>query len=87
MTDWQPIETAPKDGTEILILRNTVNVPIANIAFWADAEEDDGDPHFRPAPAGWWSYSENSVACNLLNGYDEPQFWIPLPPNHYPVCK
>lgn len=35
--EWQPIETAPKDGTRILVCRNDLVEPVT-IAYWSMGE-------------------------------------------------
>lgn len=35
MTDWHPIETAPKDGTKILVINNRGNMAVALWQEWA----------------------------------------------------
>lgn len=69
MSDWQPIETAPRDGTEILVFGK-----------W-DGEVNDFTP--IPADAGvarwtggaWCAVWTDcySVTCNATH-------WMPLPP-------
>lgn len=63
MSEWQPIETAPKDGQSLLVwcpIRNRGGR--ATVAYWDDywslthpggwAEDDDCDPtHWMPLPA------------------------------------
>ena len=76
---WQPIETAPRDGTEILVFYQKAGVDFVHIAFW-----DDGDMWEHQGFAsqgevtGWWSYVENSVSQHKLDGYDEPTHWMPF---------
>jgi hypothetical protein len=68
--NWQPIETAPKDGTDILVCFDCASVLVAHIAWWCDLT--DGD-------VGWWSYVRGSVTQEMLDGYRAPTHWIPLP--------
>lgn len=79
---WESIETAPKDGTDIIVLIDCASVPLARIARWNDPVSvglevwesighDDDD-------VGWWSY-RNSVCEEILNGVNKPIAWIPLP--------
>ena len=72
MSDWQPIETAPKDGT---IVDLWVYGDRCTNCFWCTGEEfDDEDytPHWRQ------QYSE---AAGPSFGLDaEPTHWMPLPP-------
>lgn len=78
--NWKPIETAPKDGTEIFVGVEIGEVWIArNARFvcadqWVPGEQGDTD--------GWWSY-RNSVSQVQLDGLYEPTHWcqMPVPPN------
>lgn len=66
---WQPIETAPKDGTEI-ILRRGIRVGAAAWFHWPATE-------FHEAGAGW------SIGFDGDSWDDEkaPTHWLPLPPS------
>jgi hypothetical protein len=51
---WQPIETAPKDGTWLLLLMSDSSVPVVG-SFWgrwyyADDFELDNVTHWMPLP-------------------------------------
>lgn len=74
---WQPIESAPKDGTEILVLIVSGGcVPIIRTAWW-----DDGNCVGReatPDEIGWWSY-RHSVTQEMLVDHEQPKYWMPLP--------
>lgn len=70
--EWHPIETAPKDGTEIIVLINSACVPIIRSA-WYDKGEDAAEDE------GWWSY-RHSVTQEMLCGYDMPIAWMECPP-------
>lgn len=67
--DWQPIETAPKDGTEILV-------------FGSYTYPDDPDPtvyweivSYREDPHGYvWTDGNQSSRENVFS------HWMPLPP-------
>lgn len=76
MMKWQPIETAPKDETEIFVGFYIGGVWIVRCARyvcakdWAENEPDVTD--------GWWSY-RNSVTQEQLDGIYEPKYWCPMP--------
>lgn len=67
MMEWQPIETAPKDGTDFL-------------AGWAAIEPDpfcDGKACIEIV-----RYNDRGVVCGGLNrdcGMSFPTHWMPLP--------
>jgi len=66
MTDWQPSETAPKDGTPILIFQPDKNG-------WLGDESFD-DPRFAIGywrPSGGWG-NRNSATVRFTH-------WMPLP--------
>lgn len=75
---WLPIETAPRDGTEILVFKDIATVPVVHIARFEKADEMfyDDDPDKSD---GWWSYTHNSVGQEMLVGYKYPTHWMPLP--------
>lgn len=73
--EWLPIETAPKDGTNILVMYTHIETQVVHNAFWM-SEKDcwDGDN-----PVGWWSYVRSEVSRELLDGWRTPTHWMPLP--------
>jgi hypothetical protein len=74
--NWQPIETAPKDGTWVLLAGGN-----------CDGEE--GGNNDRPVTAQWTSYRNGRSAPGhwqfawydggYSGAYDEPTHWMPLP--------
>jgi hypothetical protein len=84
MTRWQPIETAPRDGSDVLVLLDIATVWVAHIAFYRSEEEweesgqycwDEGLDDWL----GWWSYTQGSVSQEKLDDYRTPRYWMPLP--------
>lgn len=77
---WYPIETAPKDGTQVLVCQavgadgNPID-PLSifcHVAAWWSNEED-------PSDSGEWV-----VYCSLPSEpalFFDPTHWMPLPPN------
>lgn len=82
---WQPIKTAPKDGTDILVYKDIATVPVVHIAWYRSEEEWNESGQFcggwdsLEEWQGWWSYTRNSVTQEKLDGYAEPTHWMPLP--------
>lgn len=70
MTEWQPIETAPKDGTLILGFSAQYRTPKLSqdraTIFW-DADNVLG------AGVGWWGKLPNGLVMT------NPTHWMPLP--------
>jgi len=58
MIDWQPIETAPRDGRDVLIYVDQATVPLVRLAWWDDR-------HDEPEWYGWWS-NDSSVGSVLI---------------------
>ena len=53
--DWQPIETAPKDGTRVIVLEGDGDVSLADFYdgrwFYSVAHDEMFDPtHWMPLP-------------------------------------
>ena len=78
MSDWQPIETAPKDGTAILVwcpgTVDSVHVSKLMVAVW-DPDEWNADD-----VRGAFRYNRyDSGVYGVLDWDDEPTHWMPLP--------
>lgn len=78
---WQPIKTAPKDGTTILLAGGT----------WCDDDQDYKNPPRGVMAARWrssraygetyWHWTIAALeAGHSLATYDNPTHWMPLPP-------
>ncbi|KFC62763.1 hypothetical protein FF80_03330 [Devosia sp. LC5] len=83
MIDWQPIETAPKDGTHILVYTDIATVDVVHIAFWVEDEHDmwrDQGFDSKAELIGWWSYTRNSVSQDKLDEWRTPTHWAPYNP-------
>jgi hypothetical protein len=69
MGQWQPIETAPKDGTKILICGN--NFEGVLIGYWWDHQTISN---------GKVTYSHQRWASHFIGLLEpDPKFWMPLP--------
>ena len=73
MSDWQPIYTAPLDGTRVLVQDLAGNI---SIAYWQP------DPHLweRENVPCWAEFEAEDYFYSryLLDGY-APEYWQPLP--------
>lgn len=73
MSDWQPIETAPKDGTRIVVYQGngtgfyTTKGDIG-IAAWGKQASPDGN-------LTWCEVH----CCDGVTTYDHATHWMPLP--------
>lgn len=75
---WRPIDTAPKDGTDVLVMYMHIDTQVVHNAFWIGEEFDD------PRDIGWWSYEHSEVSRIKLDEWMTPTYWMPLPaPPHY----
>ena len=80
MDKWQPIETAPKDGTHVLVCQATdadgkpipaesFGLFVQRTAWWSDGPND-------PEPEGWIVY------CSMVREphvFFDPTHWMPIP--------
>ena len=70
MCDWQPIETAPRDGSPFIALS-----PHGIFETWWECVDGGGHPEDGPA-IYWWV----GKGVEYLDGpYDAPTHWIPKP--------
>jgi len=70
---WQPIKTAPRDGTKIILLVEDVAIS----GSWG--EHPDCGPERYPQE-GWRVHSLPSHGCGCCyEGNEEPEYWIPMP--------
>jgi hypothetical protein len=67
VTEWRPLETAPKDGTPVLVFREDAGVFTAHYAAAVDFVKDgDCEPQ-------WWTIDGQDLMADL------PTHWMPLP--------
>jgi len=80
MSIWQPIETAPKDGTEIIALYDCGGVYGVRI-MWYFTEQDYENispPGTIEENVGWWSIRSSTASEKV-----KPSYWMPMP--EYPT--
>lgn len=72
MAEWQPIETAPKDGTEILGFERMKTGDYFKVVYWTLDGDDIYGNGGNPVP-GWTAPDDGYV------GGFSPTHWQPLP--------
>ena len=68
--EWKPIETAPKDGTEILITDGRDMI----VACWTKNGRSFRDESFGEKADGW-----SAPLDGYVGGLDDATHWMPLP--------
>lgn len=83
---WQPISTAPKDGTDVLVYFQIAGTPIVHIAWFNSENEWERSGQYASAGeskdeyVGWWSYVRGSVTQEKLDEWRAPTHWQPFFP-------
>jgi len=76
MSEWQPIETAPKDGTVIMVWAKGYTWPevVLYEKYMPEDAEEIGEP-------GYWRNAEDLLAEVTDDiSADEWTHWMPIPP-------
>lgn len=76
MMEWQPIETAPKDGTRVMLWRGFTDFGLWSEMVIAEWRDDTWMwPAENPSTHGEWEEND------LLDGFECNSFthWMPLP--------
>jgi hypothetical protein len=76
--NWQPIATAPKDGTVVLVGVDIATQWIVRNAFWREVDVNLKDMGWEEDDTGWWAY-RTSMTQERLDGIYEPTHWLPMP--------
>lgn len=73
-SSWQPVETAPRDGTRILLWDEHRGVAISG--FWHTDPGIRAPDEYAP-PWSFWVADNNLIEWD---GIDYPIYWMPLHP-------
>jgi hypothetical protein len=68
MSEWQLIESAPRDGTQVMLYKNTGIFKVLGFGYW------EGGTSFV---SGWITRGFHDVPGNL--GLANPSHWMPMP--------
>lgn len=69
-TGWRDIESAPRDGSEILVFEATPTGPFMRVGYW----EEHGEDIDTGRPSSGWSEADDGYV-----GFINPTHWMPLP--------
>ena len=68
---WQPIESAPKDGTAVLVFPATWNSRPASFAVWDDDK-------YAKKPRPYWS-RDDDLGRRTISRDNPPTHWMLMP--------
>ena len=67
LVEWQPIETAPKDGRELLLFDGYVY-----LGSWTN------DSNYPDEPKQWFDNSYDDYSCGYASTPLKPTHWLPI---------
>ena len=73
--NWQPIETAPRDGTKILLAHSDV----IDVGFWHVREQFRYEPYDRDGHDLYRRIADAPYELWDWNGPGCPTHWMPIP--------
>ena len=76
---WRPIDSAPRDGTRILILREHYGEMRVDVAKWDDDQ-------YAKKPRPYWSYDQDACGVSSMRA-NQPTHWMPLPSTEVPCVR
>lgn len=84
LNQWQPIETAPKDGTHILAISPAYGVRETYWRKYGEGSPAHKDFKEGKGPDGGWDWTE---PVNNWASEWNPVWWMPLPPSPFTTIK
>jgi hypothetical protein len=92
VTGWMPIDSAPKNGSHVLLFyRNVLNKPRTVIGSWWQpqlSDDADFDADTNPDGLGELAWYESSWAGEeAIQLEADPTHWMPLPPAPSDACE
>jgi hypothetical protein len=72
--EWQPIETAPKDGTRVLLHRPSAAASWAQLVIGSFCLDQHAK---RPRP--YWKHDKERLEGVRQTRGEQPTHWMPLP--------
>jgi hypothetical protein len=76
---WQPIETAPKDGTEVLGYWFGNDVPIISVILWRGHRYPDNPWRNALSDSATRGWGQCHLPDGKLTWRQGPTHWMPLP--------
>lgn len=76
MSEWQPIETAPKDGTAVYVCDTETWEPAPMIAHWGQHNSWDDGSHWLCGRKDDWPRGKIKREPAIM---PTPTHWMPLP--------
>lgn len=76
MAEWRPIESAPKDGTEVLLF---IPGRRAELGWWYESQEYAYGKLKRKTEKWMWGSGMQGILSMTGDAPPEPTHWMPLP--------